>query len=108
MNYISLIGCDTANGNGVRVSLFVSGCEHKCPGCFNPESHDPNAGKPFDDSVKQKIFAELGKDYALAYHCLEEIHCQNTATSERLSFSYAKKSKRSFRTKTYGSGLVQS
>ena len=63
MNYMSLIGCDTANGNGVRVSLFVSGCEHKCPGCFNPESHDPNAGKPFDDSVKQKIFAELGKDY---------------------------------------------
>lgn len=69
MNYMQLITSDIANGPGVRASLFVSGCEHKCPGCFNPESHDSCAGKKFNlgdvdpDSPIEKIHAELQKPY---------------------------------------------
>lgn len=63
MNYSSIIKSDIANGIGFRVSLFVSGCARKCPGCFNPESHDPNYGRKFDDEAKSKIFKELDKPY---------------------------------------------
>ena len=63
MRYASIIKCDTANGTGFRVSLFVSGCGRKCPNCFNPEAQNPEYGKPFDDKAKQKIFAELDKPY---------------------------------------------
>lgn len=63
MNYAKIITADIANGPGFRVSLFVSGCARNCPGCFNPETHDPDFGKPFDSSAKEKIFTELSKDW---------------------------------------------
>ena len=63
MKYASIIKCDTANGTGFRVSLFVSGCGRKCPNCFNPEAQDPEFGKTFDEKAKKKIFAELEKPY---------------------------------------------
>lgn len=47
MNYADIKQYDIANGPGVRVSVFVSGCTHKCPGCFNQEAWDFNYGKPF-------------------------------------------------------------
>ena len=47
MNYSLIRACDIANGPGVRVSLFVSGCTHHCPGCFQPETWNFNAGQPF-------------------------------------------------------------
>lgn len=59
MNYSKIYSVDIANGNGFRVSLFVSGCSRKCPGCFNPEAQNPAFGKPFDDEAKQKIYKEL-------------------------------------------------
>ena len=46
MNYMEIKNYDIANGPGVRVSLFVSGCTHHCEGCFNPESWDFKAGRP--------------------------------------------------------------
>lgn len=63
MNYASILKCDIANGTGFRVTLFVSGCGRKCPGCFNQQAQDPTFGKPFDEKAKKKIFDELGKDY---------------------------------------------
>ena len=63
MNYASIRKCDIANGTGFRVSLFVSGCGRKCPGCFNPEAQDPSYGSPFDEKAKKKIFTELDKPY---------------------------------------------
>ena len=63
MNYASILKCDTANGTGFRVSLFVCGCGRNCKGCFNPDAQNPNHGKSFDDKAKQKIFAELDKPY---------------------------------------------
>lgn len=63
MRYASILKCDTANGTGFRVSLFVSGCGRNCKGCFNPEAQNPNHGKPFDEKAKMKIFSELDKPY---------------------------------------------
>lgn len=63
MNYIGLSSCDTANGPGVRVSLFVSGCTLRCKGCFNPESWVFSAGKPFTEETVETIFRYLDEPY---------------------------------------------
>ena len=59
MNYASIRTCDIANGEGVRVTLFVSGCTHRCKGCFNPDQWDFGYGKPFDRKVEDEILAAL-------------------------------------------------
>ena len=63
MNYADIKKYDIANGPGVRVSLFVSGCTHHCPGCFNPETWDFNFGKPIDSEVINEIVEALQTDY---------------------------------------------
>ena len=63
MNYGEIKLCDIANGEGVRVSLFVSGCTHHCKECFNPETWDFSYGKPFDEEVQERILSELAPDY---------------------------------------------
>ena len=63
MNYADIKKYDIANGPGVRVSLFVSGCTHHCPGCFNPETWDFNFGKPFDSEVINEIVEALQPGY---------------------------------------------
>ena len=59
MNYASIRTCDIANGEGVRVSLFVSGCRHHCKGCFNPDQWDFACGEPFTLEVENGILAAL-------------------------------------------------
>lgn len=59
MNYATIKNCDIANGPGVRVSLFVSGCTHHCKGCFNEVAWDFNYGEPFDSAVEEKLIAML-------------------------------------------------
>ena len=63
MNYATIRTCDIANGEGVRVSLFVSGCTHRCKGCFNPDQWDFSCGEPFDTAVEARIFENLAPDY---------------------------------------------
>lgn len=63
MNYAAIKKCDIANGPGVRVSLFVSGCTHHCAGCFQPETWDFDYGEPFTEAVKDKILSLLQPDY---------------------------------------------
>ena len=63
MNYIGLNKFDTANGKGIRVSLFVSGCTLHCKGCFNQESWDFNAGKRFTEDTLYEIFEALDSPY---------------------------------------------
>ena len=59
MNYAEIKNCDIANGPGVRVSLFVSGCTHRCPGCFNEIAWDFAYGKPFTQETIDKILSML-------------------------------------------------
>ena len=59
MNYAEIKNFDIANGEGVRVSLFVSGCTHHCKNCFNKETWDFNYGEPFTEEVEDKIIDEL-------------------------------------------------
>ena len=63
MNYATIKNCDIANGPGVRVSLFVSGCTHRCPGCFNEVAWDFNYGQPFTTAVEDEILDMLAPDY---------------------------------------------
>lgn len=63
MNYAEIKNCDVANGPGVRVSLFVSGCTHHCRECFNPETWDFAYGKPFTQETIDLILSYLEPDY---------------------------------------------
>ena len=57
MNYSNIKFNDIANGEGVRTSLFVSGCTHHCKNCFNNETWDVNYGKPFNKDIQNKIIS---------------------------------------------------
>ena len=59
MNYATIKNCDIANGPGVRVSLFVSGCTHRCPGCFNEVAWDFDYGEPFTEKTMDAIVEML-------------------------------------------------
>ena len=59
MNYCGLKKIDTANGLGVRVSLFVSGCRNHCPGCFQPDTWDFGYGEPFTKEIEDEIIEAL-------------------------------------------------
>ena len=63
MNYATIKNCDIANGPGVRVSLFVSGCTHRCPGCFNEVAWDFDYGEPFTQECIDRILAMLAPGY---------------------------------------------
>lgn len=59
MNFCEIKNCDIANGTGVRVTLFVSGCTNRCPGCFQPETWDFSYGEPFTAETEERILSLL-------------------------------------------------
>ena len=63
MNYCEIKKYDIANGDGVRVSLFVSGCRNHCKGCFNPETWDFNYGDLYTEDVEKEITEALKPEY---------------------------------------------
>ena len=63
MRYADIKKADVANGTGVRVSIFVTGCTHHCKGCFNQEAWDFNYGKEYDEEAEEKILKELEPSY---------------------------------------------
>ena len=63
MHYGEIKNCDIADGIGVRVSLFVSGCTNRCPGCFQPQTWDFSYGKPFDAAVEDRLLDMLAPSY---------------------------------------------
>ena len=63
MNYATIKYYDIANGPGVRTSVFVSGCRHRCPGCFNSVAWDFAYGQPFDKATRNQVFASCQPDY---------------------------------------------
>ena len=63
MNYHNITHCDMLNGYGIRVTLWVAGCEHHCTNCQNPFTWDVNGGIPFDRSAYDEIIEDLKQDY---------------------------------------------
>lgn len=63
MHYGEIKDCDIANGVGVRVSIFVSGCTNCCEGCFQPQTWDFNYGKEYTKETEDKLIEMLGKSY---------------------------------------------
>lgn len=63
MNYSKIKWVDVANGTGMRMSVFVSGCTHACPQCFNEEAWDFDFGTPYTPEVQAEIIKRLGADY---------------------------------------------
>ena len=63
MNYAEIKWTDIANGEGVRISLFVSGCTHHCKNCFNEVAWDFAYGKSFDEAVREKILEGLSRGF---------------------------------------------
>ncbi len=70
MNYATIKSYDVANGPGVRVSLFVSGCTHACKGCFNAEAWDFNYGAPYTAETEQQIIDFLSPWYIRGFSLL--------------------------------------
>lgn len=63
MKYLNILDCDIVDGNGIRVTLFVSGCPHHCKGCHNPESWDAFNGKEFTKETIDKLICLIDRDY---------------------------------------------
>ena len=63
MNYHNITTEDMLNGNGLRTVLWVAGCDHHCPFCQNPETHDPCSGILFDHAAYVELMEDLKKDY---------------------------------------------
>ena len=63
MNYHKIEKTSVANGTGIRVVLWVSGCSLHCKGCHNPETWSLNSGKPFEEEAKKELFEALDKPY---------------------------------------------
>lgn len=63
MNFATIKKFDVANGPGVRVSLFVSGCNHRCKGCFNAEAWDFDYGQPYTAKTEEEILSALDHSY---------------------------------------------
>ena len=89
MNYGQVFYADTANGIGARISLFVSGCTHHCPGCFNEETWDFNFGEPFTREVEDDIIEHLRPSYIDGLSLLggEPMEAQNQRALLPFSFS---------------------
>ena len=81
MYYGEIKKCDIANGEGVRVSLFVSGCTHHCPGCFNQDTWDFDYGKEYTQETEEEILNALAPDYINGLSLLggEPFESQNQA-----------------------------
>lgn len=81
MNYAALKPIDVANGPGIRVSLYVSGCEHRCPGCFNPEAWHFEYGEPYTDETAQAVLDAIQPAYVSGFTLLggEPLHPRNCA-----------------------------
>jgi len=98
MNYGTIKKRDIANGPGVRVSLFVSGCTHHCPGCFNSATWDFDYGEPFTPKTEREIIDLMAPDYICGLSLLggEPMEPQN----QRVLLPLLQKIKARYPTKT--------
>lgn len=81
MRYHNITKDDMLNGDGLRVVLWVAGCEHCCKECHNPITWDADGGMPFDEQAKQEIFEQLDKEYikGVTFSGGDPLHAANRA-----------------------------
>lgn len=93
MRYSKIRKMDISNGPGVRVSVFMQGCTFNCKNCFNPETHDFNEGKEFNDDVIDKIIELCNKDYVVGLSILggEPMHAKNIDGTTKLAKAFKEK-----------------
>ena len=93
MNYATIKTNDVANGEGVRVSLFVSGCTHRCKGCFNAEAWDFEYGSPFGDDTIEYILSAIDRPHIRGLSLLggEPFEPQNQPEVLKLVTAFKKK-----------------
>lgn len=98
MNYATIKWTDIANGEGVRISLFVSGCTHRCKNCFNEIAWDFSYGAPFDEGIQNQILTELGSSFIAGISLLggEPLEPQN----QTALYPFIKKVKEKYPDKT--------
>ncbi len=92
MRYNKIRKMDISNGPGVRVSIFMQGCTFNCKNCFNPETHDFNGGKEFNDDTINKVL-EIGKlDYIKGLSILggEPLHPKNIDGTIKMAKAFHK------------------
>lgn len=91
MNYCGLNKNDIANGNGVRISLFVSGCQNHCKGCHNPEAWDFSYGQPFTKETEYEIIEALNSSWIQGLSVLDGEPCEEE--NERVLIPFLKRVK---------------
>ena len=93
MRYNKIRRTDISNGPGIRVSIFMQGCTFKCKGCFNPETHDFNAGHEFNDDVINKIITLASPNHIKGLSILggEPMHPKNIDGTLNLAHEFKKK-----------------
>ena len=113
MNYATIKFYDVANGTGVRVSLFVSGCRHHCKGCFNAETWDFCYGEPYTQETEDSIIDGLKPDYITGLSLLggEPFEPENqpalTALLRRVKTQLPEKTVWCYTGYTYGTDLAE-
>ena len=93
MQYNKIRKMDIANGPGVRVSIFMQGCEFNCKGCFNPETHSFNGGKDFTGETIDKVIDLANNDYIAGLSILggEALHPKNIDGTTKLAKAFREK-----------------
>ena len=93
MRYNKIRKMDIADGPGVRVSIFLQGCTFKCPGCFNPETHDFAGGKEFTAETLNDLLRLCEADYVKGLSILggEPLHPQNIAGTIEIAKAFKQK-----------------
>lgn len=93
MRYHNITKDDMLNGDGLRVVLWVAGCNHMCKGCQNAFTWDAQGGLPFDQSAKDEIFAELKQPYVsgITFSGGDPLFIQNREAVEKLIYEIKEK-----------------
>lgn len=87
MNYHDISKDNMLNGDGLRVILWVSGCNHHCKGCQNPQTWDENSGTPFDEQAEKELFEAINKPYisGITFSGGDPLYPNNRAEITRLA-----------------------
>lgn len=84
-NYHKIYDCDLVNGPGVRVTVFLSGCDHGCKGCYNTSTWDPDSGMPYTDETHEYILSRCNRTDGLSISGGDPFHPRNRDTVFRLA-----------------------